>query len=107
MINVFKKLFASNNKNIFYSFCSPKQNIVAVTEAFDQIRNSTTFSKVMTLILSIGNYMNSGSRNAESIGFEINYLNKVSLFLKCLCLIIFYKGQEFFFSLEQIENSIQ
>lgn len=93
--------------SLYFFCCSPKQNIVAVTEAFDQIRNSTTFSKVMTLILSIGNYMNSGSRNAESIGFEINYLNKVSLFLKCLCLIIFHKGHEFFFSLEQIENSIQ
>ena len=65
---------------------------MAVTEAFDQIRNSSSFSKVMTLILSIGNYMNSGSRNAESIGFEINYLNKVSNFFFCVCVMVTVVG---------------
>ncbi|GAB1604559.1 protein diaphanous homolog 2-like isoform X5, partial [Argonauta hians] len=54
-----------------------KPSIVAITEAFDQVRASTSFSSIMTLILSIGNYMNTGSRNAETIGFEISYLNKL------------------------------
>ncbi|XP_029648748.1 protein diaphanous homolog 2 isoform X3 [Octopus sinensis] len=54
-----------------------KPSIVATTQAFDQVRSSAKFSSIMTLILSIGNYMNTGSRNAESIGFEISYLNKL------------------------------
>ncbi|XP_052829634.1 protein diaphanous homolog 2 isoform X2 [Octopus bimaculoides] len=54
-----------------------KPSIVAITQAFDQVRSSAKFSSIMTLILSIGNYMNTGSRNAESIGFEISYLNKL------------------------------
>ena len=39
------------------------------------------------LILLMGNYMNAGSRNEGSLGFEMNYLTKVRyrLTLKELC----------------------
>lgn len=30
----------------------------------------------------MGNYLNAGSRNAQSIGFDISFLTKVSLIMK-------------------------
>ena len=36
------------------------------------------FNRFMALVLLVGNYMNSGSRNARSLGFDINYVTKVS-----------------------------
>ncbi|XP_030649513.1 protein diaphanous homolog 1 isoform X2 [Chanos chanos] len=54
-----------------------KPDIVAVTAACEEMKNSENFSKLLELILLIGNYMNAGSRNAKSFGFGINYLCKL------------------------------
>lgn len=39
--------------------------------------NSTKFKQVLELVLLMGNYLNTGSRNARSIGFDIGFLAKV------------------------------
>lgn len=38
---------------------------------------SRKFAKTLEIILLVGNIMNTGSRNAQSIGFEITYLTQV------------------------------
>lgn len=55
-----------------------KPCIVAATEACQEVRNSEKFAKILELILLLGNYMNTGSRNAQSIGFDISFLPKLS-----------------------------
>ncbi|GAB6021511.1 hypothetical protein CHUAL_004115 [Chamberlinius hualienensis] len=55
-----------------------KPEIVAATEACDEIRNSKKFAKILEVVLLIGNYMNTGSNNAQAFGFDINFLTKLS-----------------------------
>uniref|UniRef100_H2Z893 FH2 domain-containing protein n=1 Tax=Ciona savignyi TaxID=51511 RepID=H2Z893_CIOSA len=54
-----------------------KPNIVSVTAACQDILKGTKFKKFLELVLLIGNYMNSGSRNAQTFGFDISYLTKL------------------------------
>jgi diaphanous 2 len=54
-----------------------KPDIVAATAALEEVRQSTKFANILQLILLMGNYMNSGSRNAQSIGFELGFITKV------------------------------
>lgn len=54
-----------------------KPEIVDVDEALREIRTSPHFKRVLELVLLVGNYMNAGSRNAQSIGFEIQFLTKL------------------------------
>ena len=42
------------------------------------MKTSPKFAKFLELVLLMGNYMNAGSRNEGSMGFEMNYLTKVS-----------------------------
>ncbi|KAL9923793.1 diaphanous related formin 1 isoform 4-T4 [Glossina fuscipes fuscipes] len=55
-----------------------KPNIVAGTAACEEVRNSKKFSKILELILLMGNYMNSGSKSEPAYGFEISYLTKLT-----------------------------
>lgn len=55
-----------------------KPGIVAATEACEEIKSSKKFAKVLQLVLLLGNYMNTGSRNAQAIGFDISFLPKLS-----------------------------
>lgn len=55
-----------------------KPDIVAGTAACEEVRNSKKFSKILELILLMGNYMNSGSKNELAYGFEISYLTKLT-----------------------------
>ncbi|KAH7953779.1 hypothetical protein HPB49_012065 [Dermacentor silvarum] len=55
-----------------------KPGIVAATEACEEIKSSQKFAKVLQLVLLLGNYMNTGSRNAQAIGFDISFLPKLS-----------------------------
>jgi len=55
-----------------------KPDIVAATAACDEVRKSRKFGKVLELILLMGNIMNTGSRNEQSVGFDISYLPKLS-----------------------------
>lgn len=55
-----------------------KPNVVNATAACREVKTSPKFSKFLELVLLMGNYMNAGSRNEGSMGFEMNYLTKLS-----------------------------
>lgn len=55
-----------------------KPDIVAGTAACEEIRSSKKFAKILELVLLVGNYMNSGSKNGMAFGFEISYLTKLN-----------------------------
>ncbi|KAG7266046.1 hypothetical protein CRUP_013775, partial [Coryphaenoides rupestris] len=42
-----------------------------------ELRKSQTFSQLLQIILLVGNFMNSGSRNGNAFGFPISYLCKL------------------------------
>ena len=53
-----------------------KPNIDLLISACQEMR-STRFRSVLELVLLVGNYMNAGSRNQQSYGFELNFLTKL------------------------------
>ena len=53
-----------------------KPQIELLLQACGEMR-STRFRSVLELVLLIGNYMNAGSRNQQSYGFELNFLTKL------------------------------
>lgn len=67
---LFRLMFEEHVNNI-------KPDIMAVTLACEELKKSESFSKLLELVLFLGNYMNSGSRNAQSLGFNISFLCKV------------------------------
>uniref|UniRef100_A0A4W3HJI5 Diaphanous-related formin 3 n=1 Tax=Callorhinchus milii TaxID=7868 RepID=A0A4W3HJI5_CALMI len=67
---LFKLQFEEQVNNI-------RPNIMAVTTACEEIKKSKGFSKLLELVLLIGNYMNAGSRNAQTYGFNIGFLCKL------------------------------
>uniref|UniRef100_A0A3Q3DCP6 Diaphanous related formin 1 n=1 Tax=Hippocampus comes TaxID=109280 RepID=A0A3Q3DCP6_HIPCM len=54
-----------------------KPDVVSVTAACEELRKSASFSKLLQIILLVGNYMNAGSRNGKAFGFSISYLCKL------------------------------
>ncbi|XP_041428686.1 protein diaphanous homolog 2 isoform X3 [Xenopus laevis] len=67
---LFKLTFDEHISNI-------KPDIIAVTQACEELKKSENFKKVVELVLLVGNYMNSGSRNAQSFGFNVSFLCKI------------------------------
>ena len=65
-----------------------KPHIVAATAACEEVKKSKKFAKILELILLIGNIMNTGSKNAQSLGFDISYLPKVCYLIKIRILLI-------------------
>ncbi|XP_055958630.1 protein diaphanous homolog 2-like [Patella vulgata] len=55
-----------------------KPDLVAATEACEEVLNSKKFAKLMELVLLVGNYLNAGSRNAQTVGFDISFLTKLN-----------------------------
>uniref|UniRef100_A0A1L8DMG4 Putative rac1 gtpase effector frl n=1 Tax=Nyssomyia neivai TaxID=330878 RepID=A0A1L8DMG4_9DIPT len=55
-----------------------KPDIVAGTAACEEVRESAKFAKILELILLMGNYMNSGTKNEQAFGFEMSFLTKLS-----------------------------
>merc|ERR1719412_237991 len=55
-----------------------KPHIVSATAACKEVKESKKFAKILELILLIGNIMNTGSKNAQSVGFDISYLPKLN-----------------------------
>ncbi|XP_055958632.1 protein diaphanous homolog 1 isoform X2 [Patella vulgata] len=55
-----------------------KPGLVAAAEACEEVLNSKKFTKLMELILFVGNYLNAGSRNAQTVGFDISFLTKLN-----------------------------
>ncbi|XP_026682784.1 protein diaphanous, partial [Diaphorina citri] len=54
------------------------KNIINGKQACEEVKQSKKLAKILELILLMGNYMNSGSRNGGAFGFEINFLTKLS-----------------------------
>ncbi|KAJ8350121.1 hypothetical protein SKAU_G00252510 [Synaphobranchus kaupii] len=54
-----------------------RPDIMAVNAACEEVRKSKSFSTLLELVLLIGNYMNAGSRNAQSYGFDLSSLCKL------------------------------
>lgn len=54
-----------------------ESNMIVATTACKEIKESKKLAKVLELILSIGNYMNSGSTCAPAFGFEISFITKI------------------------------
>uniref|UniRef100_A0A8C3S559 Diaphanous-related formin 3 n=1 Tax=Chelydra serpentina TaxID=8475 RepID=A0A8C3S559_CHESE len=67
---LFKLQFEEQVNNI-------KPDIMAVSAACEEIKKSKSFSKLLELVLLIGNYMNAGSRNAQTFGFNLSSLCKL------------------------------
>ncbi|KAL5111216.1 hypothetical protein TcWFU_000669 [Taenia crassiceps] len=55
-----------------------KPEIVAVIEALKELKQSKHLVRVIELILLFGNYLNAGSRNAQSVGFHLSFLPKLT-----------------------------
>nr|CAD7454607.1 unnamed protein product [Timema tahoe] len=55
-----------------------KPDIVSSTAACEEVKQSKKFAHILELILLMGNYMNSGSRNGQAFGFEISFLPKLT-----------------------------
>lgn len=72
---LFKLQFEEQVNNI-------KPDIMAVSTACEEIKQSKSFRKLLELVLLMGNYMNAGSRNAQTFGFNLSSLCKVSSFFK-------------------------
>lgn len=60
-----------------------KPEIMAVSAACEEIKKSRSFSQLLELVLLMGNYMNAGSRNAQTFGFNLCSLCKVSISTAC------------------------
>nr|XP_046246846.1 protein diaphanous homolog 3-like isoform X1 [Scatophagus argus]XP_046246854.1 protein diaphanous homolog 3-like isoform X1 [Scatophagus argus] len=54
-----------------------RPDILAVNAACDEVRKSRPFGHLLELVLLLGNYMNAGSRNAQSYGFDLSSLCKL------------------------------
>ncbi|XP_032383417.1 protein diaphanous homolog 1 isoform X1 [Etheostoma spectabile] len=67
---LFKLQFEEQLNNI-------KPDVVSVTAACEELCKSQNFTKLLEIILLVGNYMNAGSRNGNAYGFSISYLCKL------------------------------
>ncbi|XP_072321753.1 protein diaphanous homolog 3-like [Eucyclogobius newberryi] len=54
-----------------------RPDILSVSAACDEVRKSPAFGRLLELVLLLGNYMNAGSRNAQSYGFDLSSLCKL------------------------------
>lgn len=60
--------------------------MVTATAALEEVKQSIKFAKILELILLIGNYMNAGSRNEQTIAFEFSFITKV---IQHSCVLLF------------------
>ncbi|XP_037103106.1 protein diaphanous homolog 3-like isoform X3 [Syngnathus acus] len=54
-----------------------RPDILAVNAACDEVKTSRSFGRLLELVLLLGNYLNAGSRNAQSFGFDLSSLCKL------------------------------
>ncbi|XP_007890050.2 protein diaphanous homolog 2 isoform X3 [Callorhinchus milii] len=54
-----------------------RPDIMNVTFACEEVKKSENFSKILELVLLVGNFMNAGSRNAQTFGFNMSHLCKL------------------------------
>ncbi|XP_073710451.1 protein diaphanous homolog 2 isoform X4 [Misgurnus anguillicaudatus] len=67
---LFKLTFEEQVNNI-------RPDIMNVTFACEEVKKSEGFSMLLEIVLLVGNYMNAGSRNAQTFGFNISFLCKL------------------------------
>lgn len=67
---LFKLTFEEQVNNI-------RPDIMNVTFACEEVKKSEGFSKLLEMVLLVGNYMNAGSRNAQTFGFNLSFLCKL------------------------------
>ncbi|XP_052010681.1 protein diaphanous homolog 2 isoform X2 [Xyrauchen texanus] len=67
---LFKLTFEEQVNNI-------RPDIMNVTFACEEVKKSEGFCMLLELVLLIGNYMNAGSRNAQTFGFNVSFLCKL------------------------------
>ncbi|CAF3987682.1 unnamed protein product [Adineta steineri] len=68
-------LFKSQYKELLED---TEKNLVAARQACDTVRQSKRFPKLIELVLTIGNYMNSSAKTYEPIyGFDMSFLPKL------------------------------
>ena len=67
---LFKLTFEEQLSNV-------RPDMMNVTFACEEVKKSESFSKLLELVLLVGNYMNAGSRNAQTFGFNLSFLCKV------------------------------
>uniref|UniRef100_A0A671XV77 Diaphanous-related formin 3 n=1 Tax=Sparus aurata TaxID=8175 RepID=A0A671XV77_SPAAU len=67
-----------------------RPDILAVNAACDEVRKSRSFGRLLELVLLLGNYMNAGSRNAQSYGFDLSSLCKVRTEMQTLHQLYIY-----------------
>ncbi|KAL2077502.1 hypothetical protein ACEWY4_027006 [Coilia grayii] len=67
---LFKLTFEEQLNNI-------RPDIMNVTFACEEVKKSDGFSKLLEMVLLVGNYMNAGSRNAQTFGFNVSFLCKL------------------------------
>ncbi|KAI2656934.1 hypothetical protein H4Q32_020969 [Labeo rohita] len=75
---LFKLTFEEQVNNI-------RPDIMNVTFACEEVKKSEGFSMLLELVLLVGNYMNSGSRNAQTFGFNVSFLCKVPNRIPSIC----------------------
>ncbi|KAK3534961.1 hypothetical protein QTP70_002039 [Hemibagrus guttatus] len=68
---LFKLTFEEQVNNI-------RPDIMNVTFACEEVKKSEGFCKFLELVLLVGNYMNAGTRNAQTFGFNISFLCKIA-----------------------------
>lgn len=78
---LFKLQFEEQVNNI-------RPDIMAVSAACEEIKKSKSFSKLLELVLLMGNYMNAGSRNAQTFGYNLSSLCKVSFEMSMLSITL-------------------
>ncbi|KAK3533897.1 hypothetical protein QTP70_034810, partial [Hemibagrus guttatus] len=54
-----------------------RPDMLVVSAACEDVRKSKAFSKLLELVLLLGNYMNAGSRNAQCYGYDLSSLCKL------------------------------
>lgn len=100
---LFKLTFEEQVNNI-------RPDIMNVTFACEEVKKSEGFSKLLELVLLVGNYMNAGSRNAQTFGFNVSFLCKVSyhnlLFLVCSRSQTFGDFQKLLQILHRLQNVV-
>uniref|UniRef100_A0A3B3YTJ7 Diaphanous-related formin 2 n=1 Tax=Poecilia mexicana TaxID=48701 RepID=A0A3B3YTJ7_9TELE len=67
---LFKLTFEEQVNNI-------RPDIMNVTFACEEVKKSEGFRRLLEFVLLVGNYMNAGSRNAQTFGFNISFLCKL------------------------------
>ncbi|XP_026991503.1 protein diaphanous homolog 2 isoform X1 [Tachysurus fulvidraco] len=67
---LFKLTFEEQVNNI-------RPDIMNVTFACEEVKKSEGLCKFLELVLLVGNYMNAGTRNAQTFGFNISFLCKL------------------------------